>query len=226
MIKNKNLFPASRNRAANGRDLSRTGMMGRPLLLRYLLISGLVAGLLPFCAKAQVQVPAAEPTAHVGPELCGRGVEGSVVPEAKELRSQNGVLELDLTFRNVLAATGEMRFCYAMADGTEAPTLRLVPGDTLILRIKNATVPGQISPSAPNPSAPAMSHAMEHAAAMQQSAARNACNGGPMSAFATNLHFHGLMLPPVCHQDDVLKTLIQPGDAAFESRNAQRPFRL
>jgi FtsP/CotA-like multicopper oxidase with cupredoxin domain len=39
-----------------------------------------------------------------------------------------------------------------------------------------------------------------------------------MSAFATNLHFHGLMLPPICHQDDVLKTLIQPGDSAFEYR--------
>ena len=27
-----------------------------------------------------------------------------------------------------------------------------------------------------------------------------------MSLVSTNLHFHGLTIPPVCHQDDVLKT--------------------
>ena len=39
-----------------------------------------------------------------------------------------------------------------------------------------------------------------------------------MSAVSTNLHFHGLTIPPVCHQDDVMKTSVQPGDAAFEYR--------
>jgi len=39
-----------------------------------------------------------------------------------------------------------------------------------------------------------------------------------MNAVSTNLHFHGLTIPPVCHQDEVLKTSIQPGDAAFEYR--------
>jgi FtsP/CotA-like multicopper oxidase with cupredoxin domain len=39
-----------------------------------------------------------------------------------------------------------------------------------------------------------------------------------MSPTSTNLHFHGLTLPPVCHQDDVLKTSIQPGDPPFEYR--------
>ncbi len=36
-----------------------------------------------------------------------------------------------------------------------------------------------------------------------------------MSAASTNLHFHGLAVPPVCHQDETLKTLIQPGDPPF-----------
>jgi FtsP/CotA-like multicopper oxidase with cupredoxin domain len=35
---------------------------------------------------------------------------------------------------------------------------------------------------------------------------------------STNLHFHGLTIPPVCHQDDVMKTSVQPGDAPFEYR--------
>jgi FtsP/CotA-like multicopper oxidase with cupredoxin domain len=39
-----------------------------------------------------------------------------------------------------------------------------------------------------------------------------------MSAAATNLHFHGLSLPPICHQDETLRTLVQPGDPPFEYR--------
>ena len=39
-----------------------------------------------------------------------------------------------------------------------------------------------------------------------------------MSAAATNLHFHGLSLPPVCHQDETLRTLIQAGAPPFEYR--------
>jgi len=41
---------------------------------------------------------------------------------------------------------------------------------------------------------------------------------GLMTATSTNLHFHGLTIPPVCHQDDVLNTSIQPGDAPFQYR--------
>jgi FtsP/CotA-like multicopper oxidase with cupredoxin domain len=47
---------------------------------------------------------------------------------------------------------------------------------------------------------------------------RNPCDGDEMSDSSTNLHFHGLTIPPVCHQDETLKTLIQPGDPAFEYR--------
>ncbi len=39
-----------------------------------------------------------------------------------------------------------------------------------------------------------------------------------MTATATNLHFHGLTIPAVCHQDDVLRTSIQPADTPFEYR--------
>jgi FtsP/CotA-like multicopper oxidase with cupredoxin domain len=44
------------------------------------------------------------------------------------------------------------------------------------------------------------------------------CTSGIMSPVSTNLHFHGLTIPPVCHQDDVMKTSVQPGDAPFEYR--------
>jgi FtsP/CotA-like multicopper oxidase with cupredoxin domain len=39
-----------------------------------------------------------------------------------------------------------------------------------------------------------------------------------MELRATNLHFHGLTIPALCHQDEVLKTSIGPGDPPFEYR--------
>jgi len=44
------------------------------------------------------------------------------------------------------------------------------------------------------------------------------CAGGTMTVASTNLHFHGLGVPPVCHQDETLKTHIEPGDPPFEYR--------
>ena len=44
------------------------------------------------------------------------------------------------------------------------------------------------------------------------------CESGAMTPVSTNLHFHGLTVPPVCHQDDALKTSIQPDDAPFDYR--------
>ena len=40
------------------------------------------------------------------------------------------------------------------------------------------------------------------------------CNG-TMTSSSTNLHFHGMNIPPKCHQDETLYTLINPGDPAF-----------
>src|SRR5579863_10599998 len=37
-----------------------------------------------------------------------------------------------------------------------------------------------------------------------------------MGSTATNIHFHGLTVPSVCHEDDVLQTAINPSNQAFE----------
>ena len=42
------------------------------------------------------------------------------------------------------------------------------------------------------------------------------CNGGVVTEYTTNVHFHGLNVPPVCDQDDVINTLIQPTDPPFQ----------
>jgi hypothetical protein len=43
-------------------------------------------------------------------------------------------------------------------------------------------------------------------------------DSGEATINSTNVHFHGLNIPPLCHQDDVINTLIQPGSATPSSR--------
>ena len=141
-------------------------------------------------------------------ETCARPSPGSIVPEPRDLRSQNGVLKVDLTVRNSSEAGQAARFCYISADGSESPTLRLHPGDLLILDLKNDLVDPDHATVTPN------EHHL-HAVAANSDAP---CTSGAMTSTSTNLHFHGLTVPPVCHQDDVLKTSIQPSDPPFEYR--------
>jgi FtsP/CotA-like multicopper oxidase with cupredoxin domain len=151
-------------------------------------------------------------------DLCARPAPGSAVTEPKDLRSEHGVLKLDLQVRNHREVDGSVRYCYRLADGTESPTLRLHPGDTLILHLKNELE--ELDKSAQQPQGHAQSHEAQSHDAHSEHGAKSSdpCSSGAMSAVSTNLHFHGLTVPPVCHQDDVLKTSIQPGDPPFEYR--------
>jgi FtsP/CotA-like multicopper oxidase with cupredoxin domain len=140
---------------------------------------------------------------------CPRPAIGSTVAEPEDLRSHDGVLKVDLTIRNQ-EADGSTRFCYIDGNGNQAPNLRLKPGDLLILRLKNAlTALDKQNPDKQNPHANHM-----HGGKISS----DPCLSGAMNATATNLHFHGLTIPAVCHQDDVLKTSISPRDAPFEYR--------
>jgi FtsP/CotA-like multicopper oxidase with cupredoxin domain len=143
---------------------------------------------------------------------CPRPEVGSTVEEPEDLHSQNGVLEVQLTANDApndsSAADGSKRYCYSDAAGRESPTLRVHPGDLVILHLKNG-----LTNSAPEDMATAPSHSHLH---MQMN--KNSCTAGVVSPVSTNLHFHGLTIPPVCHQDDVMRTSLQPGDAPFEYR--------
>jgi FtsP/CotA-like multicopper oxidase with cupredoxin domain len=140
---------------------------------------------------------------------CQRLAAGSAVPEPEDLRSQNGELIVDLSIHNYTDAGGSIRYCYTTADGGESPNLRLNPGDLLILNLKNdLTDPGDGANSSGH-------HSAEH---HHVPASSDPCTSGLMTATSTNLHFHGLTIPPICHQDDVLNTSIQPGDTPFQYR--------
>jgi FtsP/CotA-like multicopper oxidase with cupredoxin domain len=157
------------------------------------------------CVALWCQLLSAQPPAR---SACPRPQAGSTVEEPEDLHSQNGVLEAQLTANDAADASGAIRFCYSDAAGRESPNLRVNPGDVVILHLKNALT--DLSPGGAG-AAPAHSH--------RHSQMTNApCTSGIMSAVSTNLHFHGLTIPPVCHQDDVLKTSVQPGDAPFEYR--------
>ena len=136
-------------------------------------------------------------------ELCPRPAPGATVQAPMDQRSSNGTLTVDFSLRTNVDVYGLTVYCYVYGDGVQSPTLRVNPGDELVLRLKNEL---------PAPSAGADTRMHQHSAEL------NSCGSGPLTASSTNLHFHGLNVPPTCHQDDVIHTLIQPDDAAFEYR--------
>jgi FtsP/CotA-like multicopper oxidase with cupredoxin domain len=162
-------------------------------LVRILVCAG-VALLSQSCLYAQ----------NSAPEACPRPLSGSDVSEPEDLRSHNGVLEVTLTFRSSLDAQGHTRYCYIYNDKSQAPNLRLSPGDVLILNLKNEIAGGPRSSD-------------YHTSSMGMKL-DGLCASDQMTSKATNLHFHGLTIPPVCHQDDVLNTVIGPGDRPFQYR--------
>jgi FtsP/CotA-like multicopper oxidase with cupredoxin domain len=183
---------------------------------------------------------------------CARPPAGSRLSDPAELRSSEGLLSLELTLRNHRAADGSVHYCYVTAAGEQSPTLRMRPGDLLVLKLKNeladfgapaaagtaapahrhgAAEPGAVQPEPiqPEPIQPgalrseALRPAPIHPGAVQSTpiqseAVQDPCASASMSLTATNLHFHGLTVPPVCHQDEVLKTSIAAGAPPFEYR--------
>jgi FtsP/CotA-like multicopper oxidase with cupredoxin domain len=137
-------------------------------------------------------------------QICPRPQSGSVVDEPADMRSKDGVLDVRLTAYDAPASDGTTRYCFIDGEGHESPNLRVHPGDLVIVHLKNAMTVEAGSASA---------HAHQHAAMAVQR-----CTGGAMTVFSTNLHFHGLSIPPTCHADDVLKTSLAPGDPEFEYR--------
>jgi hypothetical protein len=69
-------------------------------------------------------------------DRCARPEPGSEISEPRELRSHDGVLELDLAIDDQKLPDGTTRYCYVTSDGKLSPTLRLKPGDQLVIRLK------------------------------------------------------------------------------------------
>jgi FtsP/CotA-like multicopper oxidase with cupredoxin domain len=132
-----------------------------------------------------------------------RPANGSVVNDPYSISSQNGVLKAQFILAHSVDQAGYTHYCYkynASGQIQESPTLRLNPGDQLELDILNRIQNND---------------AMKMRMSMPKSQAQTCGDGGDATLDSTNVHFHGLNVPPICHQDDVIDTLIQPGSPGF-----------
>ena len=132
-----------------------------------------------------------------------RPVSGTEVQDPYTVRPQNGALLADFSLGESVDQQGYTHYCYqyqAPQGVVEAPTLRLSPGDTLQLNLADVIQDNDASRMR-----------MHHAVA------GSVCgDGGTATVSSTNMHFHGMPVPPICHQDDVIDTLIQPGTPGFQ----------
>ena len=153
---------------------------------RTLIVIIFIAGL--FCMHGQAQV-------------CPRFQPGSVITQPEDLFSQDGVLMVNFTYNTRMDDEGNTLYCFTNSDGAESPTLHVKPGDKLIVTVKNA-----LPPSAPITSMPGMDMSVKPAGAAK------GCGATFMTPSSVNLHYHGTNTPPTCHQDEVIRTLINGGD--------------
>jgi FtsP/CotA-like multicopper oxidase with cupredoxin domain len=141
----------------------------------------------------------------VAQECPVRPASGTVVNDPYSISSQNGVLSAKFIMEHSIDKAGYTHYCYkyTVAPGqiVEAPTLRVNPGDQLQLEIVNSIKSND---------------AVATKMVMPASNDSTCGDGGAMTLDSTNVHFHGLNVAPVCHQDDVINTLIQPGSPGFK----------
>jgi FtsP/CotA-like multicopper oxidase with cupredoxin domain len=111
------------------------------------------------------------------------------------------VLEVTFKVLTAIDMQGLERYCFITDTGLQAPTLHVNPGDKLILHLQN-----QLPAGANNMTGMPMADPVNKDS--------TACTpGGIMGRSSTNVHFHGLNAPPLCHQDEVIHTLIQPSQS-------------
>ena len=196
-------IPVAEAQTAGGKDLGSGGAQNSKVV-----------------ANAAAKDSTAGKNAASGDGGCIRAAVGSEVPEPEDLRSVDGVLKVDLAFRSFVDFKGEVRYCYVTLNGNQSPTLRVKPGDTVILNLKNeatATLPQtRTARAAQQVGAAAAGDAPAHTSMNSGSMPAVPCATGKMKATSTNLHFHGLTVPATCHQDDVMHTTIETGSAPYE----------
>jgi FtsP/CotA-like multicopper oxidase with cupredoxin domain len=121
---------------------------------------------------------------------CPRFKAGSVVHNPRALFSSNGVLAVRFSYQHTFDNGTEL-LCFMTPDGLENPTLHVKPGDHLIITITNNT-----------PSTPAIMPPLD----------LPTCANPQATQSSINIHYHGTNTSPACHQDEVIKTIINSGE--------------
>ena len=131
-----------------------------------------------------------------------RPASGTVVNNPFAISSQNGVLSAAFTMAHSVDNNGYTHYCYKYTANNqviESPTLRVNPGDQFKLDILDRIKDSDAT-------------TMDMAASDEKVCG----DSGALTVDSTNVHFHGMEVPPTCHQDDVINTVIQPGSAGFK----------
>ncbi|MEH2237634.1 multicopper oxidase family protein [Nostoc sp.] len=119
--------------------------------------------------------------------VCALPPAGSIVKNPPEIRNPDATHPANFTVVNIAPKQN----CYFANGNLQAPTLRLSPGQAnLVLRLTNQ-LPGQ-------------------AKGTQDQNCERQYLGGMAPANSTNLHFHGLSISSKCHQDEVVRTVVEP----------------
>src|SRR6202051_5098271 len=122
---------------------------------------------------------------------CPRFNAGSLVHNPPALFSSNGFLRVRFSYQHRIDHNGTELLCFMTPESLEDPTLHVKPGDHLIITITNNT-----------PSTPAIMPPLDSP------------NCGDLQATksSVNIHYHGTNTSPTCHQDDVIRTIINSGE--------------
>jgi FtsP/CotA-like multicopper oxidase with cupredoxin domain len=134
--------------------------------------------------------------------VCPRFAAGSAITAPEDLYSKDGVLTVKLTYQTTVDQNGNTLFCFTDSNGAQSPTLHVNPGDRIAMTVTNE-IAGP---------APAVSMKMPMAPAAARGPAQVCGSATPMNPASVNVHFHGTNTPPVCHQDEVIRTLINAGE--------------
>jgi FtsP/CotA-like multicopper oxidase with cupredoxin domain len=143
---------------------------------------------------------------------CPRFEAGSLIQEPENLYSRQGVLEVFFSYQTRLDSDGNILYCFMNSDGQQSPTLHVRPGDHLKIHLKN-----QLTPLGTSQSTQSMSQM-----SMLVSPS-NVCGAALMTSLSVNIHAHGTNVAPVCHQDEVINTIVNSGES-FDYERAAGPL--
>jgi FtsP/CotA-like multicopper oxidase with cupredoxin domain len=150
------------------------------------------------------------PQAHAaGPSngVCPRYAAGSALVEPKDLFSVSGILRVTFNYETRVDDDGNTLYCFMTPDGTQSPTLHVHPGDELQILLKN-----NLPDTSHTPAAMHGMNGMKMEPITISGEANANCGGMVMTDTSVNIHYHGTNTPPLCHQDEVIKTLINSGE--------------
>ena len=136
---------------------------------------------------------AAQPGHAANGWACPRPAPGTEVLPPHLIYSSNGKLDVALNYNTALTDEGVELFCFVTSDGINRRRCTSIPETQINIKLTNnmARAPG--------------------APAMTVSDGPRTPGNSTMLLTSTNMHFHGINASPKCHSDEVIRTLVNPG---------------